>query len=83
MKECENELSEEIKFQLQHLPEQWAEIKKSATLAKQQVASLQANEIAAVRKKLGIFELRQLQFRDEFHSQDFFKYYISCGQIST
>jgi dynein heavy chain len=45
-------------------------------VAKQQVASLQANEIAAVRKKLGSFELRQLQFRDEFHRQDFFRF--SC-----
>ena len=74
LKESGNELSEEIKLKLQHLPERWEEIKNSACVAKQQVASLQANEIAAVRKKLGSFELRQLQFRDEFHRQDFFRY---------
>ena len=74
LKESENELSEEILLKLKHLPERWEDIKESACVAKQQVASLQANEIAAVRKKLGSFELRQLQFRDEFHRQDFFKY---------
>lgn len=73
LKESENELSEEILLKLKTLPERWEEIKQSACVAKQQVASLQANEIAAVRKKLGSFELKQLQFRDEFHRQDFFK----------
>ena len=67
LKESENELSEDIMLKLKHLPERWEDIKESACVAKQQVASLQANEIAAVRKKLCSFELRQLQFRDEFH----------------
>ncbi len=53
------------------MPERWEVIRESACVAKQQVASLQANEIAAVRKKLGSFELRQLQFRDEFRLWDY------------
>ena len=74
LQEFENELSEEMLLKLKNLPERWEGIKESACVARQQVASLQANEIAAVKKKLGSFELKQLQFRDEFHSSDFFKY---------
>lgn len=74
LQEFENELSEEMLLKLKNLPERWEGIKESACVARQQVASLQANEIAAVKKKLGSFELKQLQFRDEFHRSDFFKY---------
>ena len=76
MKEANNELSEEILLKLQYLPQRWENIKQSAGVAKQQVATLQANEVAAVRKKMSLFEVKQLEFREEFHGLDFFKYEI-------
>ena len=69
----DSELSEEVLLKLEHLPGRWEKVQQLACVAKQQVASLQANEIAIVRKKLGAFEIKQFQFRERFHQLDFFK----------
>ena len=61
-------------MKLQHLPQRWENIKQSAGVAKQQVATLQANEVATVRKKMSAFDVKQMRFREEFLSLEFFKY---------
>lgn len=83
MKEANNELSEEILLKLQHLPQRWENIKQSAAVAKQQVATLQANEVAAVRKKMSAFDMKQLNFREEFLCLQFFKYVVMNASFSS
>ena len=51
---------------MQELPEQWTNTKKISITVKQQVAPLQANEVANVRKKSADFDVRQHKFREEF-----------------
>jgi len=43
---------------------------------KQQVAPLQANEVANIRRKLSDFDFRQQEFREDFHKMAAFSY--SC-----
>ena len=52
--------------QLQELPEQWNNTKKISITVKQQVAPLQANEVANIRKTSARFDVRQHEFREEF-----------------
>ncbi len=42
----------------QELPEQWNNCKKNAVTVKQQVAPLQAAEVAIIRRKCGQFDVR-------------------------
>jgi len=58
------------------LPEQWNNTKKLAISIKQQVAPLQANEVANIRRKLSEFDVRQQEFRDDFRKMVAFAY--SC-----
>jgi len=58
------------------LPEQWNNTKKLAISIKQQVAPLQANEVANIRRKLADFDARQQEFREEFRKIAAFAY--SC-----
>jgi dynein heavy chain len=60
------ELPEEVHSQLQALPEQWSNTKKISITVKQQVAPLQANEVANIRKKSATFDVQQHEFREEF-----------------
>jgi len=61
---------------IKELPEQWNNTKKLAISIKQQVAPLQANEVANIRRKLSDFDTRQQEFRDDFHKMAAFSY--SC-----
>lgn len=60
------ELPEEVHMQLQELPEQWNNTKKIAVTVKQQVAPLQATEVAIIRRKCGQFDIKQHEFREDF-----------------
>ena len=61
---------------VKELPEQWNNTKKQAISIKQQLAPLQANEVANIRRKLSEFDARQQEFREEFHKMAAFAY--SC-----
>ena len=63
---------------LQELPEQWNNTKKISITVKQQVAPLQANEVANIRKKSADFDVRQHKFREEFRKIPPFMY--SCEE---
>lgn len=69
-----HEVSESIRivcFQIsnaQELPEQWNNSKKIAITIKQQVAPLQATEVANIRRKTATFDVSQHKFREKFRS---------------
>lgn len=61
-------------FDIQELPEKWNNVKKQAVLVKQQVAPLQANEVANLRRKCATFDVEQHTFREQFRKIGFFRY---------
>ena len=74
LKTYDQEMPEEVHQQLQELPEQWNNTKKISITVKQQVAPLQANEVANIRKSSARFDVRQHEFREEFRKIDPFTY---------
>ncbi len=54
---------------LQELPEQWNNTKKASVTVKQQVAPLQANEVAIIRRKSTSFDVKQHEFRERFRKE--------------
>lgn len=63
------------KSSLQELPEKWKNTKKMATTVRQQVAPLQANEVALLRQRCTAFDTQQQQFRERFRKEAPFR----CG----
>lgn len=58
---------------LKELPEQWNNTKKLAVTVKQQVAPLQAAEVSSIRNKIAAFDVKQVQYRDQFRRSPFLK----------
>nr|XP_061808009.1 dynein axonemal heavy chain 9-like isoform X2 [Nerophis lumbriciformis] len=73
LKEYEQELPDAVHKQFEELPEKWNNIKKKATLVKQQVAPLQAIEVASLRRKCASFEVEQHTFREHFRNNGPFR----------
>lgn len=48
------------------MPEKWNNTKKIAVTVKQQVAPLQANEVASLRRKAAAFDTQQFSYREQF-----------------
>lgn len=59
-------LSIYLSILLQELPEKWNKVQKQAAVVKQQVAPLQAIEVAGLHQKCTLFDVEQLTFRDHF-----------------
>ncbi|ESO12478.1 hypothetical protein HELRODRAFT_155577 [Helobdella robusta] len=76
LKAYSQDVTDEVHLQLQELPEQWGNIKKLALTVKQQVAPLQANEVANLRKKTASFDVQQQEFRENFRKMPAYNY--SC-----
>ncbi|CAM4557085.1 unnamed protein product [Lepidochelys kempii] len=76
LKIYEQELTDEVYKQLEELPEKWNNIKKLAITVKQQVASLQANEVTVIRKNCAAFDVEQQKFRERFHKEAPFRFDI-------
>ena len=74
LKTYEQEMPEEVHLQLQELPEQWKNTKKIAITIKQQVAPLQATEVANIRRQTATFDVNQHKFRERFRSIPPFRY---------
>ena len=68
------EMTDDVYDQLQHLPEKWANTKKLAMQAKQQVAPLQTNEVANIRRKTASFDVEQYNFRENFRQEAPYRY---------
>ncbi|KAK3091630.1 hypothetical protein FSP39_021358 [Pinctada imbricata] len=74
LKTYDQEMPEEVHQQLQELPEQWNNTKKISIQVKQQVAPLQATEVANIRRKSASFDVNQHKFREKFRSIPPFRY---------
>ncbi|XP_037547527.1 dynein heavy chain 9, axonemal [Nematolebias whitei] len=74
LKMYEQELPEVVYKQLEELPEKWNNVKKRALSAKQQVAPLQAIEVASLRRKCASFDVEQHDFREHFHHSGPFRF---------
>ncbi|CAF0885207.1 unnamed protein product, partial [Didymodactylos carnosus] len=69
LKSYGQEISDDIYERLNVLPEKWTNTKKLALNVKQQVAPLQTNEVANLRKKIASFDVRQYEFREKFRKE--------------
>ncbi|KAM3592376.1 uncharacterized protein V6R79_017533 [Siganus canaliculatus] len=74
LKVYEQEMSDEVYKQLEELPEKWNNVRKQATLVKQQVAPLQATEVASLRRKCATFDVQQHTFREQFRKNGPFRF---------
>ena len=66
LKSYGQEINDDVYDRLNALPEKWANTKKLALNVKQQVAPLQTNEVANLRRKVANFDVRQYEFREKF-----------------
>ncbi|KAM7382161.1 hypothetical protein PAMA_012837 [Pampus argenteus] len=73
LKVYEQELPDVVYKQLEALPEKWTNVKKQAVLVKQQVAPLQAIEVASLRRKCASFDVEQHTFREHFRNNGPFR----------
>jgi dynein heavy chain len=69
LKSYGQEINDDIYERLNALPEKWANTKKLALNVKQQVAPLQTNEVANLRRKVANFDVRQYEFREKFRKE--------------
>ncbi|CAH1986860.1 unnamed protein product [Acanthoscelides obtectus] len=74
LKYYDQDIPEEVNVYLQELPEQWNNTKKIAVTVKQQVAPLQAAEVACIRKRIVDFDHRVTYYREVFKRYAFFRY---------
>uniref|UniRef100_A0A3B4DVC9 Dynein, axonemal, heavy polypeptide 9 like n=1 Tax=Pygocentrus nattereri TaxID=42514 RepID=A0A3B4DVC9_PYGNA len=66
------QLPELIYSQLEELPDKWKNLKKVAFTVKHEVAPLQSNEVAVIRRKCVRFEVKQHEFREQFRLEPIF-----------
>ncbi len=59
-------IPEKTLVQLQELPEKWGNTKRLSVIAKQQVSPLQTMEVGKLKKRIGDFEQKQVEFRKSF-----------------
>uniref|UniRef100_A0A7N6A473 Dynein heavy chain 9, axonemal n=1 Tax=Anabas testudineus TaxID=64144 RepID=A0A7N6A473_ANATE len=74
LKVYEQELPDVVYKQLEVLPEKWNNVKKQAMIVKQQVAPLQAIEVASLRRKCASFDVEQFTFREHFRQNGPFRF---------
>ncbi|XP_041937573.1 dynein heavy chain 11, axonemal [Alosa sapidissima] len=67
------QLPEDVYAQLEELPEKWKSLKKVAFTVKHEVAPLQSNEVAVIRRKCVRFEIKQHDFREQFRKEAIFR----------
>ena len=68
-----------LRSPLQELPKEWNNIKKMAITVRQQVASLQANEVSVLCQRCTAFDAEQQRFCERFHQEAPFRY----GSVTT
>uniref|UniRef100_A0A673MQT0 Dynein axonemal heavy chain 11 n=1 Tax=Sinocyclocheilus rhinocerous TaxID=307959 RepID=A0A673MQT0_9TELE len=72
LKTYNQQLPEHVYILLESLPEKWKNLKKVAFTVKHEVAPLQANEVAVIRRKCVQFEIKQHEFREQFRTESIF-----------
>ena len=73
------EFPEEVHVQLQEIPDRWQQCKKVAATTKQNVAPLQALQVNAIKRRISLFEIRQVMYRDMFKKLPFFNW--NCKNV--
>ncbi|CBY35492.1 unnamed protein product, partial [Oikopleura dioica] len=76
LKAYNHEMPEAVYKQLSDLPEKWNNTKKIMVSTKQEVAPLQAVEMADIRKKCAAFDVKQYEHREAFRKLPMFQF--SC-----
>ncbi|KAG7259758.1 hypothetical protein CRUP_010534 [Coryphaenoides rupestris] len=71
------QLPESVYTQLEELPEKWKSLRKVAFTVKHEVAPLQSNEVAVIRRKCARFEVKQHEFREAYRTEAIFKVDVS------
>uniref|UniRef100_A0A4W4HCE4 Dynein, axonemal, heavy polypeptide 9 like n=1 Tax=Electrophorus electricus TaxID=8005 RepID=A0A4W4HCE4_ELEEL len=66
------QLPEQVYALLEELPDKWKNLRKVAFTVKHEVAPLQANEVAVIRRKCVHFEIKQHEFREQFCKESLF-----------
>ncbi|XP_054619923.1 dynein axonemal heavy chain 9-like isoform X2 [Dunckerocampus dactyliophorus] len=74
LKDYEQDVPDVVHKQLEELPEKWTNVKKKAMVVKQQVAPLQAIEVASFRRKCVSFEVEQHTFKEHFRNNAPFRF---------
>ncbi|AWP17229.1 putative dynein heavy chain 9 axonemal [Scophthalmus maximus] len=74
LKVYDQKLPDVVHKQLTELPEKWDHVKKHAVIVKQQVAPLQATEVASLRRKCASFDVEQHTFREHFRKNGPFRF---------
>nr|XP_057916965.1 dynein heavy chain 9, axonemal [Doryrhamphus excisus] len=74
LKDYQQDVPDVVHKQLEELPEKWTNVKKKATIVKQQVAPLQATEVARFRRRCASFEVEQHNFKEYFHNNAPFRF---------
>ena len=74
LKSYGQEINDDVYERLNVLPEKWANTKKLAINVKQQVAPLQTNEVANLRRKVATFDVSQYDFREKFRKEAPYNY---------
>ncbi|XP_009578953.1 PREDICTED: dynein heavy chain 11, axonemal-like, partial [Fulmarus glacialis] len=64
----------EVYAQLKELPEKWNAVEKRAMSVKHKVTSLQASEVAVIRRKCISFDGKQMEFRQRFKKEAPFQF---------
>ncbi|TRY96398.1 hypothetical protein DNTS_010073 [Danionella cerebrum] len=72
LKTYNQQLPEQVYILLESLPDKWKNLKKVAFTVKHEVAPLQANEVAVIRRKCVRFEIKQHEFREQFRTEQIF-----------
>ena len=74
LKKYQLQMPEKVHQQLTDLPEKWSQTKKASDLVRQDVAPLQAIEVAGIRRKATSFEVKQHEHRERFRKLSMFKF---------
>ncbi|XP_034049709.1 dynein heavy chain 9, axonemal [Thalassophryne amazonica] len=74
LKDYEQELPHVVYQQLEELPQKWKNLTKEVMVVKQQVAPLQAIELANLRQKCAAVDVEQHNFREHFHQKGPFRF---------
>uniref|UniRef100_A0A3P9AKI4 Dynein axonemal heavy chain 17 n=1 Tax=Esox lucius TaxID=8010 RepID=A0A3P9AKI4_ESOLU len=74
LKTYDQDLPDVVYRQLEELPEKWTNVKKQALIVKQQVAPLQASEVAGLRRRCAAFDVEQHTFREGFRKNGPFRF---------
>ncbi|XP_045472902.1 dynein beta chain, ciliary-like isoform X2 [Harmonia axyridis] len=73
------EFSEEVYVKLQEIPDKWNQCKKISATTKQNVAPIQAIQVASIKRRIQLYEIEQVLYKNAFKAVPFFSY--NCKNV--